>query len=286
VGWESRGNAGREYYYRRHRVAGRQVREYLGRGDAARLAAAVDAARRRLQEIERDRRLQERWRRQPAEGLLRGLELVSGLLLELALLRAGYHRPNRGPWRCRRARVKGGPKVDASGGQLPEPGREDGDEIRAVLERAARGDASALPEARAILDRYPVLAEHYGDLGRQAQAAWLDLVAGPDLLLREALERRLESLRRELTGPAAGAVERLLVARVLACTVQTEYADALAAQTRSARPDDHRLLLERQERAQRGLLAALKALALHRKLASSSGPAGGGALTSLFRPAV
>jgi hypothetical protein len=119
-----------------------------------------------------------------------------------------------------------------------------------------------------------------GDLAAQALQAWVNLVAGEDLLLRESLARRLEALRRELLTPEASPLERILVGRVIACHLQAEYADALAAQTRSGGPAVQRLHLDRQNSAQRRLLAAAKALVLCRRLLPAAAPvvvhAGGG----------
>ena len=72
--------------------------------------------------------------------------------------------------------------------------------LQALVKRAEQGDESALPELRAALDTNPWIWERYGDLARQSQAAWLQLIAGPNLLLRESVERKAEQLRAELAG--------------------------------------------------------------------------------------
>jgi hypothetical protein len=48
-------------------------------------------------------------------------------------------------------------------------------------------------------------------LARQSQAAWLQLIAGPNLLLRESVERKAEQLRAELAGPEPSPLEGVLV---------------------------------------------------------------------------
>ena len=145
------------------------------------------------------------------------------------------------------------------------------DEIKAVVGRAKRGDATALPRLRELLTEHPALWQHYGDLSKQAEAAWADSTAGPDLHLRECLLRRAEALREELGGPTPSPVERLLVERVVACWMQMAYFDALEAQ---ALHDDERPRLaayraKRQEQAHRMYLTSLAALTTLRKLLPS-----------------
>jgi hypothetical protein len=101
VAWEKRARGGL-YYTRSRRVGGRVVREYIGTGEVAELAAVLDA---------RDRAHRESraatWRIQ-YEQLAR-TEAALGELCELGeavaranLLRAGYRRHHRGEWRRRR----------------------------------------------------------------------------------------------------------------------------------------------------------------------------------------
>jgi hypothetical protein len=125
-----------------------------------------------------------------------------------------------------------------------------------VLRRASQGDSSVLPALSALLDGHPEVWSRAGDLAAQALQAWVNLVAGEDLLLRESLARKLEALGLELLTPEASALEQVLVGRVIACHLQAEYADALAAQSYSANTAAQRLNLDRQESAQRRLLAA------------------------------
>src|SRR4051794_36738638 len=98
-------------------------------------------------------------------------------------------------------------------------------DLSELAERARQGDASVLPALRQALEADPSLWETYGDLAVQAQAAWLDLLAGKNLLLSEAVQQKLGALRAELGGPSPSPLERLLVERVVACWLQLHYAD-------------------------------------------------------------
>lgn len=80
-----------------------------------------------------------------------------------------------------------------------------------------------------------------------------------------------DALRDELAGPSPTPLERLLVDRV----VLGYHADAAAAQAagRELTPAQLGHLQKRQERAQRSYLAAVKALAVVRKLMQPAGAA-------------
>src|SRR5262245_38379704 len=93
MSWEPR--PGGRYYTRTRRVAGRVVREYLGTGAGAVEAAAADEARRR--QLQADVAA-----RRALDAAIRELDQLVDLFVRAAMLAAGYHRPNRGPWRKRR----------------------------------------------------------------------------------------------------------------------------------------------------------------------------------------
>ena len=138
--------------------------------------------------------------------------------------------------------------------------------LQSLVKRAEQGDESALPELRAALDANPWIWQRYGDLAQQSQAAWLQLIAGPNLLLRESVERKAEQLRAELAGPGPSALEKLLVERVIACWLQVQYADAAYAQQTSPSPGQHTAALKRQAGSHQRYLHSIKTLATVRKL--------------------
>jgi hypothetical protein len=139
--------------------------------------------------------------------------------------------------------------------------------LRQLAERAQRGE-DVLLELRGILDACPEIWQRNGDLARLAEASWLNLVAGDDLLLRESLGRQLEALKAELAGAQPSILERLLADRVALCWLQASYADAAYAQLsgRGATPAQRAEAQQRQTSAQNRYLQAIKALATVRKL--------------------
>ena len=140
------------------------------------------------------------------------------------------------------------------------------DRLRKLVQRAEQGDEAVLPELRAALDANAWVWERYGDLSQQSQAAWLQLLAGRNLLLLESARRKAAQLRTELAGPGPSPLERLLVERVVACWLQVHYSDASYAQLKGTNPAQHTAALQRQNSAQQRYLQAVKSLVTVRKL--------------------
>jgi hypothetical protein len=147
-----------------------------------------------------------------------------------------------------------------------EAARAAEDEVRELLERARGGDPAALPALRAALDGRPELWRAYGDLAAHARGAWVELIGGPDLALKESLTRTADAMLVDLAGPAAPALERLLAERVVATWLQLNHADALAAQAAGLSLRQASFAQGRQESAQRRHIAAAAALATLRRL--------------------
>ncbi len=138
--------------------------------------------------------------------------------------------------------------------------------LQRLIRRAQEGDPAVLDELRAALDANPTVWERCGDLALQAQASWLNLVAGTDLFLHESLSRKLEQVKSELGVETATPLERLLIDRVAACWLQTHYADAAYAQLKQPTPAQHTAALRRQSACQQRYMQAIKTLVITRKL--------------------
>lgn len=258
----------RGYYSRSVRDGDRVRRVYLGNGPAARLAALLDEQR-RSERLARS----VAWHageatRAAAEARLRELDGLTELITRATLLAAGFHKHDRGAWRRRRMHDDGAVTGMGTGsgtlqgdGAAPVPDELSAhgdrplteDELRELLGRAEQGDRTVLPALRRLLDAAPDLWKHCGDVARQSEALWIDLIAGRDLLVRESPTRLVAALKAELAGPDAPPLERLLAERVAACWMQTAQADAAFARLKGtgltlAQLD---LLQRRQERTQR-----------------------------------
>ena len=139
---------------------------------------------------------------------------------------------------------------------------------QALICRAEKGDATALEPLRRLLDEQPHIWRTHGELARDAEASWLQLAAGNNLVLRESLKRKMDELRAELTEDAASPLERLIVDQVVIAWLQASHGHTTCAQLLSAEPTSAHLALvqKRQESSQRRLLLAAKQLATIRKL--------------------
>jgi hypothetical protein len=137
----------------------------------------------------------------------------------------------------------------------------------ATLILARRGNKKVLPMLRQALDEHPELWQHFGNLALQTQESWLQLIAGTDLLLAEAMRRHLDAMRTELAGPNPSPLDRLLVDRILACHVQVLYFEAM--ETTDPTAENTRLAryrMDRRDQAHRQFLSAVKMLATVRNL--------------------
>lgn len=105
MAWERRRRG--LYYYRSHRVGSRVVKEYVGGGPEAALAADLDAAERAEREAERQAKAEELERLLAPAGPLGELSENLEELVTEALESAGYHQ-HRGEWRRATTWRKGG----------------------------------------------------------------------------------------------------------------------------------------------------------------------------------
>jgi hypothetical protein len=98
--WERR-QRGDKYYTRSRRIAGRRVRQYIGTGPVAELAAAIDAARYAEHRARTEERRAEEVRLAAIAAPVIELGGAMDLLTQAALVAAEFHCHN-GCWRRRR----------------------------------------------------------------------------------------------------------------------------------------------------------------------------------------
>jgi hypothetical protein len=98
--WETRDGRG-AYYTRSKRVGGRVVREYVGTGEVAELAAEIDAVERAEREEARAARRAEHAQAREVVEALSDLEAVTRQAVTETLHAEGFHRHKR-QWRRRR----------------------------------------------------------------------------------------------------------------------------------------------------------------------------------------
>ncbi|MDP9472374.1 MAG: hypothetical protein M3Q71_17180 [Chloroflexota bacterium] len=100
MGWETR--SGRRYYYRARKVNGRVVKDYMGAGPRAEIAALHDRWARQDRAATGKARRAERAELEAVDGELTDVDHAIEALTRATLVLAGYHRHHRGNWRRRR----------------------------------------------------------------------------------------------------------------------------------------------------------------------------------------
>jgi hypothetical protein len=214
MAWESR-RGGHRYYVVSKRQGGRVI-HLTFKGPAADFAAMEAACRReeRLAAVaaRRERRVIWAQARAPLDQLIR----LTTLLQRVILLAAGFHQHARGQWR-RRIRPMTAQTPPAPAPAQP-PTEQPGDlwkRLKALADRAQKGDATALPEIRRVLDEHPEVWKTAGDWAVHARDAWVKLASGGDAVIAESTRRRLDALQEEFGRPFQEPLERLLVERLV-----------------------------------------------------------------------
>jgi hypothetical protein len=94
------------YYTRSRRVAGRVVREYVGTGPGAQLAAAQDETRRQEALANQIALQREKAEVRELEASLAALDTLCAAFVTMTLEADAYHQHDRGEWRKRRGQTQ------------------------------------------------------------------------------------------------------------------------------------------------------------------------------------
>jgi len=140
-------------------------------------------------------------------------------------------------------------------------------ELVALAQRAQKGDRSALPALREFLQDSLAVEGFGGNLARHAQNAIIGRFCGENLLIKEALLRKVELLRDEMAGPSPTPVEQLLVERVVTCWLHAYFLEYALANSDGLTSRVELLLQRSLDSAHRRYLSALKSHAQVRRLA-------------------
>jgi hypothetical protein len=135
-----------------------------------------------------------------------------------------------------------------------------------LMQRAMDGDATVMPRVRELL-KDPGSVDTFGDLARLVQRMLRTRLFPRDLLYGEALARKLDQLRAELTEPGATPLERLLVERVVTCWLHLHHLELVYAVRQEMALEVGMYFQKCIDRAHKRYLSAVKALVVVRKLA-------------------
>jgi hypothetical protein len=141
------------------------------------------------------------------------------------------------------------------------------DELLSLTDRAQKGDTSALPELRELLKEPAFVDALGGDLAKEAQLILINRFSGQNLMIRESLTRKLDLLRQELSGSNATPLERLLVERIVACWLHLHHLEMMYVGKESMNLELGSYFQRSISSAQKRYLAAIRTLAMVRKLA-------------------
>lgn len=138
-----------------------------------------------------------------------------------------------------------------------------------LTEQAAKGDTKAVAQVRALCNAHPELWNAIRvDVAGTVRDAHLKLLTGEDELARDAVNRNLEKMKRDILGANPSPLERLLAERICACWVQVQHAEWLfATKVKAGVSLQFGDYLQRLvDRANHRYMAAIRALAQIRRL--------------------
>jgi len=140
--------------------------------------------------------------------------------------------------------------------------------VNSLLPDANAGDRPALVELRRTLDAHPALWAAMGDLAGEAERALMRAAVGSNDDAQAEIARRLAALRTDLGRPGSSPLEQLLIDPFVLCWLSLTVAEAMyhRALERGLQHTDEAWHQRRVERSERRYLAAIKALAVVRRL--------------------
>jgi hypothetical protein len=144
-------------------------------------------------------------------------------------------------------------------------------ELRALVEQAQRGDTAALPRIQKILDDYPDLWRHCGDLAALVERAWIDVIARDNAVVAESINRSLAEMKRDLAGEHSTRLEKMAAEQVVALWLEVKYTEGLSADSGPSTVAQAGRRLKRLESAQQRYREALSTLATIRKVVRKTG---------------
>lgn len=240
-------------YYRSHRRGKKVVREYFGKGEAGRLAAAIDDCRRR-------RKLQD----QDAVAALR--QICANAAQPLTELCEGIALMMRGVRLFARADMASllGCTVTPAADDVLATLRE----LRDLVALAENGDRCVLPQIKFFLTEDHHIAEHFAAIARTAAERWLALYAGGNVVIAELVRKKMIAGRAALTGWPPSPLDAVMIEQVVVCWLRSHYAAVIYAQALAANVSDGiaREIQRQQDAGQHALALSLRQLAELRRL--------------------
>jgi len=145
--------------------------------------------------------------------------------------------------------------------------RNTANEFKMMLAAANKGEEPALEKVRTWLQDSSGVDLLGGNLASLAETSLIAAAAGEDRVFKMAVQRKLQMMRADLSGPNPTPLERLLAERVALCWVFAHYEDVRCAQGQKGMTfAQSEYYQRRQDRAHKRYLSAMRTLAAVRKL--------------------
>ncbi len=152
--------------------------------------------------------------------------------------------------------------------QQIDPPKAPADTLQSILSRAREGDKTVLPKLQRLLDLKPEIWRVSHDLVTMSELAWLKRLSAGDLLALESFRRQVQQIKLDLIGPTPKALEKLLADRIVAACLAVHDAEICEASNDPTGGKLAAMRLKRLESANKRFNAAIKALAMVRRLAN------------------
>jgi hypothetical protein len=224
MAWETRGH--QQFYYRSRRMNGRVVKIYYGTGQRAKQAYEIDQQR----QARREQDCATRKHIQALDLQTDTLNQTTRTLVKASFLVAGYHQHHRGEWRKRRRQTitqqEGDSMIQTSA--LQETLSID--TLESLLQRATKGDEASLLIIKQLLDQAPAIFQEVFSITKKVETAWIQTIAGKDLLTRETLERQVATLKMRLETESSSPLEHLIIETICTTWLAYKQAELSAAQ--------------------------------------------------------
>lgn len=254
----------RGYFYRKKRVNGRVVSEYIGGGQVAQILAQLDEREREKRGAQREAVAAqiEQWR--ASDRAAKGAFDFVSIVLGAALQSAGYHQHARGEWRRKRATTNSKDMAKQTKQTNALAAKAD---FSQTLALAQSGDAQAAREVFAMIKGAAserAFVAVLADVGTRNQKHITEGMGFNTPFLSGAIERQLEIMRADLGGEDAPPLERMLIERILSCWLLVNSLEGQVSN--QGHPALSEQLDKRLQRAHKRHLSAVLALAQVRKL--------------------
>lgn len=261
MAWEERN--GRRYYYRKRRVDGQVVSEYIGQGHLVELFARCDELERHTKTIARRDRINFHQEFRRIDQSIEKYRRLVRNIVAAALIGAGYHE-HRGQWRMARTMSKKVTKPHPAMAEVAEYYRLYGE---------AKGDSKVLPQLKAFANEHPGVFDKATLLGVTTLASVLTTMKISDVA-SITISGEVDAVRRNLGYGKATQLEKLLIEDVVICWLRMQLMEQVYSQ--NVAPDQYDIAkvdhLERRLSAtRRRYLRSVESLARVRGLLSRVG---------------